>query len=60
MKQNEEKHLMSEIQFFSLPKTLYSTKVYAFEQCVYVSHFYINSALGEFAMIYVTTYFIQE
>jgi len=39
MKQNEEKHLMSEIQFFSLPKTLYSTKVYAFEQCVYVSHF---------------------
>lgn len=52
MKQNEEKHLMS-IQFFSLPK--YSTKVYAFEQCVYVS-FLLNSALGEFAMIYVTTF----
>lgn len=39
MKQNEEKHLMS-IKFFSLPKALYSTKVYAFEQCVCVSHFY--------------------
>lgn len=49
MKQNEEKHLMS-IQFFSLPK--YSTKVYAFEQCVFL----LNSALGEFAMIYVTTF----